>query len=180
MCTTPCPSQHSSTTKHSTKCAQHYCVHSTSVCSPRPSHIVQKTQDSTTLHPKSLLMCIRASHPPTSVCISQRLMGDCARQNWCPAHQLCVRLPPSRGRGRWQTLVRVKVWGKRGRLTAPQGSPRRMEQVFFRCWCWWGGLLIEGGPGVQENRPYQRVTERRNLHRLLDDPTFVSHARWLH
>ena len=136
MCTTPCPSQHSSTTKHSTKCAQHYCVHSTSVCSPRPSHIVQKTQDSTTLHPKSLLMCIRASHPPTSVCISQRLMGDCARQNWCPAHQLCVRLPPSRGRGRWQTLVRVKVWGKRGRLTAPQGSPRRMEQVFFRCW--WG------------------------------------------
>ena len=148
------------------------------VCAAHVPLNVQKTQDSTTLHPKSLLMCIRASHPPTSVCLSQRLMGDCARQNWCPAHQLCVRLPPSTGRGRWQTLVRVKVWGKRGRLTAPQGSPRRMEQLFFRCW--WGGLLIEGGPGVQENRPYQRVTERRNLHRLLDDPTFVSHARWLH
>ena len=158
-------------------------MHSTTVCTAPvcAAHvplIVHKTQDSTTLHPKSLLMCIRASHPPTSVCISQRLMGDCARQNWCPAHQLCVRLPPSRGRGRWQTLVRVKVWGKRGRLTAPQGSPRRMEQLFFRCW--WGAPLIEGGPGVQENRPYQRVTERRNLHRLLDDPTFVSHARWLH
>ena len=144
------------------------------VCAAHLPLNVQKTQDSTALHPKSLLMCIRASHPPTSVC----LMGDCVRQNWCPAHQLCLRLPPSTGRGRWQTLVRVKVWGKRGRLTAPQGSPRRMEQLFFRCW--WGACLIEGGPGVQENRPYQRVTERRNLHRLLDDPTFVSHARWLH
>ena len=29
---------------------------------------------------------------------------------------------------------------------------------------------------MQENRLYQRVTERRNLHGLLDDPTFVSHA----
>ena len=34
----------------------------------------------------------------------------------------------------------------------------------------------KGGPGVQENRLYQRMTERRNLHRLLDDATFVSHA----
>ena len=126
MCTTP-PSQDSSTAK------QHK-MSTTLVCAAHVPLNVQKTQDSTTLHPKSLLMCIRASHPPTSVC----LMGDCARQNWCPAHQLCVRLPPSTGRGRWQTLVRVKVWGKRGRLTAPQGSPRRMEQLFFRCR--WGGL----------------------------------------
>ena len=29
---------------------------------------------------------------------------------------------------------------------------------------------------MQENRLYQRMTERRNLHRLLDDATFVSHA----
>ena len=34
----------------------------------------------------------------------------------------------------------------------------------------------KGGPGVQENRLYQRMTERRNLHGLLDDATFVSHA----
>ena len=62
-------------------------------------------------------------------------------------------------------------------MTGPPGVDTQngaAPLLLFRCFPVGGGS--KGGPGVQENRLYQRMTERRNLHRLLDDATFVSHA----